>query len=558
VRERDAAGSRALVRSAASNNAAWCAAVCQTHGVARAVGERVWTCAGRPPPYYPNIVTLRPDADDHDVLPPAVPAGYSVKDSFATLELSSAGFDVLFDAEWIHRPAGTPAPCLTRAEQVLTASQLRDWQAAWHETAPPSNVFRPSLLADPDVRIVAVWAGDELVGGGVLNLAAGVVGVTNVHSRPDTDPVEVWKSLVLAASEHFPGVDMVGYEHSEDLTHALEAGFRTIGPLRIWLARASDRGRGWYRGDCHVHSERSHAADQTPAQLATQARALGLDFIAVTEHNTAAAHETWAAVAGDNLLVILGQEATTRTGHWVALGLAPEQQVEWRYGVRDDLLDRQLAAVREVGGLCVAAHPHAPYPGGVLMYPLDVFDLVEVWNGLWRSDRPWNADNEAALAEWGRGLAMGLHRGRWLPAIANSDAHLAGQLGRPHTVVLADELSTAAVLAGLRAGRSWLADSTTVWLSFEVVAGDRGAGIGDRVRANGEPLVARLEVRGVPSGSVSFHTEQGVAHRLSLPANGSDTREWRFSVEDTGFVWVQVRYGDGSMAAITNPVLISP
>lgn len=316
------------------------------------------------------------------------------------------------------------------------------------------------------------------------------------------------------------------------------------------------RGRGWYRGDCHVHSARSHAADQTPAQLVAEARAFGLDFIAVTEHNVAATPASWAA--GDDLLVILGQEVTTRTGHWVALGLAPGQEVEWRYGVRDDVLDRHLAPVRDAGGLCVAAHPHAPYPSGVLMYPFDSFDLVEVWNGLWRSDRPWNADNEAALAEWGRGLAASLHHGRWQPAIGNSDAHLAGQLGRAHTVVLADELSTVAVLAGLRAGHSWLTDSMAVELTFEVTAGDRSAGIGDRVRSLGEPVVARLVVAGVPSGSVSFHTEQGVVHQQSLPANGSGTIEWSFSGVDTGFVRVQVRYSDGSMAAITNPVLVSP
>lgn len=29
------------------------------------------------------------------------------------------------------------------------------------------------------------------------------------------------------------------------------------------------------------------------------------------------------------------------------------------------------------------------------------FDAVEVWNGLWTS-RPWNAGDQAALAEWGR------------------------------------------------------------------------------------------------------------------------------------------------------------
>ncbi|MEV6693893.1 hypothetical protein AB0M35_20720 [Micromonospora sp. NPDC051196] len=68
------------------------------------------------------------------------------------------------------------------------------------------------------------------------------------------------------------------------------------------------------------------------------------------------------------------------------------------YGVRDDVIGRHLDQVRRSGGLCVAAHPHAPYPSGTLMYPYDWFDVVEVWNGCWASDLPWNADNEAALA----------------------------------------------------------------------------------------------------------------------------------------------------------------
>jgi hypothetical protein len=43
-------------------------------------------------------------------------------------------------------------------------------------------------------------------------------------------------------------------------------------------------------------------------------------------------------------------------------------------------------------------------------------DAVEVWNGLWASERPRNADNEAALTEWDRGLAADIHCGRWRPA----------------------------------------------------------------------------------------------------------------------------------------------
>lgn len=43
------------------------------------------------------------------------------------------------------------------------------------------------------------------------------------------------------------------------------------------------------------------------------------------------------------------------------------------------------------------------------------------------SDLPWNADNLAAVAEWGRALAAGIHGGRWLPAIGSSDTHLDGR-----------------------------------------------------------------------------------------------------------------------------------
>ena len=128
-------------------------------------------------------------------------------------------------------------------------------------------------------------------------------------------------------------------------------------------------------------------------------------------------------------------------------------------------------------------------------------------NGLWTSDRPWNADNEAAAAEWGRSLAADVHSGRWRPAIGNSDAHLEGQIGIPHTVVLAEELSTDAVLAGIRAGRSWIAGSAAVALSFDICAGGRSAGVGERLETGGEPAVVRVDVQGVPSGSLSYHTD---------------------------------------------------
>ncbi|MEU9092179.1 CehA/McbA family metallohydrolase [Streptomyces sp. NPDC048428] len=322
-------------------------------------------------------------------------------------------------------------------------------------------------------------------------------------------------------------------------------------------ASVAGRGLGWYRGDCHVHSVVSNGGELTPEQLVADARAAGLDFLAATEHNTSVTHGAWSRLGGDGLLVIPGQEVVTRTGHWLALGIPSGHVVEWRYGVRDNMIDRYLDEVHGAGGLCVAAHPHAPYPSGTFMYPFQGFDVVEVWNGPWSSDVPWQANNEAALAEWGRSLAADIHQGRWRPAIGNSDTHLKNQIGVPHTVVFAEGLSPDDILAGIRAGRTWITDSLAVELSFTVSAGDRSAGIGERLEAgDGSAVVARAEVRGVPSGSVSFHTERGMVHRAPLTRSGPDAVEWRVSAADSAFVRIEVRHREGHMAALSNPIIL--
>ncbi|MEV7122311.1 CehA/McbA family metallohydrolase [Kitasatospora griseola] len=303
----------------------------------------------------------------------------------------------------------------------------------------------------------------------------------------------------------------------------------------------------WYRGDCHVHSVHSDG-ELTPAELAAAARAAGLDFLAVTEHNRAARAGTWDRLGGEDLLILLGQEVTTRTGHWLALGLRPGQLVDWRHRVGEPPFRRALREVRAAGGLSVAAHPHAPYPGGDLMFPLEAFDAVEVWNGAWASDRPWNADNAAAHAEWGRRLAAGVRAGHWQPALGNSDTHLAGQLGTPQTVVFADGLSAPAILAALRAGRSWIAESAAVHLEFTAEADGRAAGVGEHLATAGRPVELRLELAGVADPQVRVHTERGKA-----PWEAGR----RISAAETCFVRMEVRHPDGRTAALTNPILLS-
>ncbi|MFD9124708.1 CehA/McbA family metallohydrolase [Kitasatospora sp. NPDC059571] len=321
-------------------------------------------------------------------------------------------------------------------------------------------------------------------------------------------------------------------------------------------ARAVGRGAAWYRGDCHVHSVHSDG-ELTPEELALRARAAGLDFIATTEHNSAAAPGVWGQLAADDFLIVLGEEVTTRTGHWLALGLGPGEVVDWNHRVGDGLIGQCLDQVHRGGGLCVAAHPHAPYPSGDFMFPFRGFDVVEVWNGAWTSDRPWNADNEAALAEWGRSLAADIRTGAWRPAMGNSDTHLEGQIGVPHTVVLAEELSTEAVLAGIRSGRSWIAESADVDVAFTARAAGDAAGVGERLAAHGGQVDVRASVHGVPTGTVSFHTERGKVHRVSLPGDGAGAVRWGTTAEESAFVRIEVRRPDGRVAALTNPIILT-
>jgi predicted metal-dependent phosphoesterase TrpH len=322
-----------------------------------------------------------------------------------------------------------------------------------------------------------------------------------------------------------------------------------------WV-RVPGRGRAWYRLDLHVHSELSYAADLTPEQVVAEARAAGLDGFASTEHNTTDGHQRWAAPAGEGLLVVPGQEVVTRSGHWLALGVPPGQAVGWDYRARDGVVGEHVARVRVAGGMCVAAHPFAPYPCGAFGFSYREFDAVEVWNGLWSSDRPWNADNETALAEWGRRLISDVEGEGWLPAVGSSDAHLTGQIATPHTVVLAESLTVQDVLAGLRAGRSWIAESARIELRLTVRCGDDVAGIGERRDTRGGEVVVRVAVAGVPAGSVTMHTDRGIAHRAELPTTRTGMIEWRTTAAESAFVRVEARHPDGRMAAVTNPVIL--
>nr|MDT0523352.1 histidinol phosphatase [Streptomyces sp. DSM 41633] len=159
--------------------------------------------------------------------------------------------------------------------------------------------------------------------------------------------------------------------------------------------------------------------------------------------------------------------------------------------------------------------------------------------------------------EWGRSLATDLRTGSWRPAMGNSDTHLEGQIGIPHTVVFAEELSTEAVLAGIRAGRSWIAESADVDVSFTANADGRVAGVGERLATQGGQVEVHAAVRGVPAGTVSFHTDRGKVHRAPVPDDGPGAVQWDTTAEQSAFVRIEVRHRSGHVAALTTPIILN-
>ncbi|GAA2598583.1 CehA/McbA family metallohydrolase [Streptomyces roseoviolaceus] len=324
--------------------------------------------------------------------------------------------------------------------------------------------------------------------------------------------------------------------------------------------RAKGRGRAWYRGDCHLHSWYSDGR-RTPAEIGALARAAGLDFINSSEHNTHSAHAHWADVAGDDLLVMLGEEITTRNGHVVALGTDPGTFVDWRYRARDNRFGRFARQIRRAGGLVVPAHPHATCVGCNWKFGFGEADAVEVWNG------PYTPDDEVTLADWDSMLVASVRGERgWIPAMGSSDAHRdPDPVGSPQTVVLADDLTRQAIQEGIRAGRSYIAESARVALSFRA-SGGRGehAGIGERLTVGRDtPVTVRLEVTGAPRCTVRFVTDQGVLHTSPpLPVAGAGVVEWRTTPSYAAYVRAEVRHEaaagpiPGPLAAFTNPIFL--
>jgi hypothetical protein len=238
-----------------------------------------------------------------------------------------------------------------------------------------------------------------------------------------------------------------GAEYTVTARVSSTPGELTPGPPAAMMPPLSDRpaarvlpaseGRRWLAGDLHTHTVHSDGAMTVP-ELARLAVGRGLDFLAVTDHNTISHHrELPAASAAHGIALLPGQEVTTEAGHANALG-----SIGW-IDFRESP-DTWLEATEQAGGLLSVNHPI----GGNVSWAAPMKrrpPLIEVWHWSWLDTR------------WTTPLGWWLAWDADAIPVGGSDWHKPGSdapPGAPTTWVASDAAEPDAILDAIGSGRT--------------------------------------------------------------------------------------------------------
>jgi predicted metal-dependent phosphoesterase TrpH len=337
-------------------------------------------------------------------------------------------------------------------------------------------------------------------------------------------------------------------------------------------------GPGWFRGDLHMHTAHSDGSCKSlggvkvpcPVFVIAEAAARkGLDFIAITDHNTTSQNDAMRELQPyfDNLLMIPGREVTTFHGHANLFGTV--EPLDFRVGTQEvPDIDTLLRRVNQIGGLISINHPNAP-TGEACMgcgwnptpeADLNLVQAVEAVNS-GAEDGPF-----AGLSFWEKQL----NRGFRLTGIGGSDNHTAqkpldevGSIGSPTTVVYAAELSTPAILEAIRAGHVFvdLTASKDRLLELRGQSGDARASMGDTLAASmGSEVGFSVHVAGVDGAKlVLLEDGQPMPESSTQTIHGQDQTiqtQWKSDGRQHWFR-ADVHGPDGKLWLMGNPIYMN-
>lgn len=333
-------------------------------------------------------------------------------------------------------------------------------------------------------------------------------------------------------------------------------------------------GPGWYAGDLHCHTEASSDAWSSGRALsvvdwAAHGDAAGLDFLAMTDHNTISQNRLLHA-GGRDVLLLAGEEMTSWFhGHAIVAGLpSADAWLDWR--LRPAFLpllgnERRVTAffdaVRSFGAFAAPAHPFVGFKSWQFMLdgggdPAARPDGIEVWNG------GFTSADRLALRWWDRQL----RRGNRVTAVGGSDLHerpegedqTAGP-GTPTTIVGATDLSPAALVAALKAGRVTLSSRPDGPRLHVEAAGPDGqrATVGGTIHGTDSDTVAvRVRAERARGAALVAITERS-RRVVATIADDRQVVDVRRQVGEGGHVRFELRRGLlRHVEALANPVWI--
>lgn len=332
----------------------------------------------------------------------------------------------------------------------------------------------------------------------------------------------------------------------------------------------------WYRGDLHMHTAHSDGscASQSGRKVpcpvflsAEAASARGLDFIAVTDHNTTSHYDDLRELQPyfDKLLFIPGREITTFWGHANLFG--PTDFVDFRVGTTVPSMQTLFEQAGKMHAILSINHPNAP-TGEACMgcgwTPKETIDprlitTIEAVNGGAEEGK------YSGVSFWEKYLNQGYR----VTAIGGSDNHNAllpasatSAIGSPTTVIYAADLSIKSILDGIRKGhvyidlsasRDRLLDATADDDSHKAMMGDILVAPADStikifahvIDCAGNQLRFLLDGQPVPSLKANI-AQPDQSFTLTLPADGR--KHWlRPDVITT----------DGKLLLLGNPIYLN-
>jgi len=172
-------------------------------------------------------------------------------------------------------------------------------------------------------------------------------------------------------------------------------------------AQLSKRPR-WLKGDLHCHTVHSDGLNSVE-EIVRNAVGLGLDFLAVTDHNTSTHFEELERLSDLPIVLIPGEEVTTYWGHANMWGL--REWIDFRCA-DEASIDAVRRYVLQKGGLISVNHPKCVGPPWFFR-GWEGFPSMEVWQA------PWRFYNWESLERWDSLL----RKGERVVAVGGSDVH---------------------------------------------------------------------------------------------------------------------------------------